>query len=161
MTVVTRFAPSPTGFLHIGGARTALFNWLFSRHHGGKFLLRIEDTDRARSSEAAVQAILDGLSWLGLHWDGEPLSQFSRRERHAQVALKLLEMGHAYRCYCTPAELAAMRERALAEGRTIRYEGTWRDRDPAEAPQGAPYAIRLRATSSRARSGWPTPSLTT
>jgi glutamyl-tRNA synthetase len=145
MTVVTRFAPSPTGFLHIGGARTALFNWLFSRHHGGKFLLRIEDTDRARSSEAAVQAILDGLSWLGLHWDGEPLSQFSRRERHAQVALKLLEMGHAYRCYCTPAELAAMRERALAEGRTIRYEGTWRDRDPAEAPQGAPYAIRLRA----------------
>ncbi len=145
MTVVTRFAPSPTGFLHIGGARTALFNWLFSRHHGGRFLLRIEDTDRARSSEAAVRAILDGLSWLGLEWDGEPLSQFSRRERHAEVAQALLAKGHAYRCYCTPEELTAMRERALAEGRTIRYEGTWRDRDPGDAPKGAPYAIRLRA----------------
>jgi len=107
--------PSPTGFLHIGGARTALFNWLFSRHHGGKFLLRIEDTDRKRSTDEAVQAIFDGLRWLGLDWDGEPVYQFSRQNRHAEVAYQMLEAGHAYRCYCSQEELAAMRERARAE----------------------------------------------
>jgi glutamyl-tRNA synthetase len=109
MTVITRFAPSPTGYLHIGGARTALFSWLFARHHGGKFLLRIEDTDRARSTEEATAAILDGLSWLGLDWDGEAVSQFSRRERHAEVARELLAKGQAYYCYATPEELEAMR----------------------------------------------------
>ncbi|MDX9861040.1 MAG: glutamate--tRNA ligase [Rhodospirillales bacterium] len=145
MTVVTRFAPSPTGFLHVGGAHTALFNWLFARHHGGKFLLRIEDTDRARSTEEAVKAILDGLTWLGLDWDGEVVSQFSRVDRHAEVARQLVAKGKAYYCYCTPEELAAMREQAAAEGRFTGYDGRWRDRDPAEAPAGVAPAIRLKA----------------
>jgi len=121
--VVTRFAPSPTGFLHIGGARTALFNWLYARHTGGKFLLRIEDTDRARSTQAAIHAIIDGLKWLELDWEGEPWHQFSMAERHKQVAHQLLEEGKAYRCYSTPEELAAMRERATKEGRAPGYDG--------------------------------------
>ncbi|MEL0105745.1 MAG: glutamate--tRNA ligase [Rhodospirillaceae bacterium] len=145
MTVVTRFAPSPTGFLHIGGARTALFNWLYARHHGGKFLLRIEDTDRKRSTPEAVEAIYEGLSWLGLDWDGEAVSQFERAGRHREVAQALLEGGHAYRCYCSPEELTAMREKARAEGRPMRYDGTWRDRDPADAPAGVDPVIRLKA----------------
>ena len=119
MSVVVRFAPSPTGFLHIGGARTALFNWLFARHHGGNFLLRIEDTDRQRSTQEAVDAIIDGLSWLGLDWDGEIVMQFARAARHAEVARQLLAAGKAYHCYCTPDELEAMREKARAEGRSI------------------------------------------
>jgi len=148
--VVTRFAPSPTGFLHIGGARTALFNWLFAKGHagsgrGGRMLLRIEDTDRARSTEPAIAAILEGLLWLGLDWDGEPTSQFARIERHREVVEKLLAGGHAYRCYCSAEELEAMRARAIAEGRSLRYEGTWRDRDPADSPPGQPFAIRFRA----------------
>ena len=145
MTVIVRFAPSPTGFLHIGGARTALFNWLFARHHGGKFLLRIEDTDRVRSTPEAVSAIIDGLSWLGLQWDGEIVHQFARAARHAEVARQLIAAGRAYYCYCTPAELEAMREQARAEKRSIRYDGTWRDRDPSEAPPGIPPAVRLKA----------------
>ncbi len=145
MSVVTRFAPSPTGYLHIGGARTALFNWLFARHHGGKFLLRIEDTDRARSTEDAVAKILDGLQWLGLNWDGEAVSQFARRDRHAEIAHRLLAEGPAYRCYATPEELAEMRERQKAEGKPVRYDGRWRDRDPAEAPAGVAPVIRLKA----------------
>jgi glutamyl-tRNA synthetase len=145
MTVVVRFAPSPTGFLHIGGARTALFNWLFARHHGGKFLLRIEDTDRVRSTPEAVAAIIDGLDWLGLEWDGGIVHQFERAPRHAEIARQLLAAGHAYYCYCTPAELEAMRERARAEKRSVRYDGTWRDRDASEAPAGVAPAIRLKA----------------
>jgi glutamyl-tRNA synthetase len=145
MSVVVRFAPSPTGFLHIGSARTALFNWLFARHHGGKFLLRIEDTDRVRSTQEAVSAIIDGLRWLGLTWDGEVVHQFERAARHAEVARQLLAAGSAYYCYCTPEELEAMRERARAEKRSVRYDGTWRDRDPSEAPPGVQPAIRLRA----------------
>src|SRR5438876_970387 len=145
MTVIVRFAPSPTGFLHIGGARTALFNWLFARHHGGKFLLRIEDTDRVRSTPEAVTAIVDGLDWLGLAWDGEIVHQFERAARHAEIARRLLATGRAYYCYCTPAELEAMRERTRAEKRSVRYDGTWRDRDPAEAPPGVPPVIRLKA----------------
>ena len=145
MTVVTRFAPSPTGFLHIGGARTALFNWLFARRHGGRFLLRIEDTDRRRSSEAAVAAIHDGLSWLGLDWDGEPVSQVSRLPRHVEAARRLLDEGKAYRCYATAGELAEMRERAKAEGRPVLYDGTWRDRGPGEAPAGVDPVIRFKA----------------
>ena len=143
--VVTRFAPSPTGFLHIGGARTALFNWLYARHFGGRFLLRIEDTDRARSSETAIAAILDGLGWLGIDWDDEPVFQFSRAARHADAAATLLAEGKAYHCYCTPAELTLMRETARREGRQPRYDGRWRDRDPAEAPPGVPPVIRLKA----------------
>jgi glutamyl-tRNA synthetase len=146
--VVTRFAPSPTGFLHIGGARTALFNWLFARGRGGRMLLRIEDTDRARSTEPAIAAILDGLTWLGLDWDGEPVSQYARGDRHREVVETLLAAGNAYRCYCTAQELEAMRARALAEGRSLRYEGAWRDRDPAEFPADRPYAIRFRAPDS-------------
>ena len=145
MTVIVRFAQSPTGFLHIGSARTALFNWLFARHHGGKFLLRIEDTDRARSTPEAVAAIIDALEWLGLFWDGEIVHQFARASRHAEIARQLLAAGHAYYCYCTPAELEAMRERARAEKRSVRYDGTWRDRDPSEAPPGVAPAIRLKA----------------
>lgn len=145
MSVVTRFAPSPTGFLHIGGARTALFNWLFTRHHGGQFHLRIEDTDRARSTGEAVDAIIDGLKWLGLDWDGEIVYQFARMQRHAEVAHQMLEAGHAYRCWATPEELAAMREAAMAERRPMLYDGRWRDRDPAEAPPGVAPAIRLKA----------------
>jgi glutamyl-tRNA synthetase len=145
VSVVTRFAPSPTGFLHIGGARTALFNWLFTRHHGGTFRLRIEDTDRARSTQAAVDAIYEGLRWLGLDWDGEAVSQAARGARHAEVAREMLAKGHAYHCYCSPEELAAMREKARVEKRPMRYEGTWRDRDPAEAPAGVAPVIRLKA----------------
>ncbi|WP_030538574.1 glutamate--tRNA ligase [Sphingobium sp. DC-2] len=143
--VVTRFAPSPTGFLHIGGARTALFNWLFARHHGGKFLLRIEDTDRARSTEEAVAAIFDGLEWLGLTGDEPAIFQFERSARHAEVANQLLAQGDAYRCYATPEELAELREQQRAARQPMRYDGRWRDRDPAEAPAGAPYVIRLKA----------------
>ncbi len=145
MSVVTRFAPSPTGFLHIGGARTALFNYLYAKRHGGKFLLRIEDTDRARSTQAAVDAIIDGLSWLGLEWDGEPIYQFARAERHAEVARKLLAEGKAYYCYASPEELDAMRAEQKANGLPMRYDGRWRDRDPSEAPAGVPPVIRLKA----------------
>jgi glutamyl-tRNA synthetase len=144
-TVVTRFAPSPTGYLHIGGARTALFNWLYARHTKGTMLLRIEDTDRERSTEAATAAILDGLSWLGLHWEGEPISQFARGERHREVAEELVRTGKAYYAYETPAELDAMREKARAEGRPPRYDGSWRDRDPSEAPIGVKPVIRIKA----------------
>ncbi|WP_338466058.1 glutamate--tRNA ligase [Novosphingobium sp. ZN18A2] len=143
--VVTRFAPSPTGFLHIGGARTALFNWLFARHHGGKYLLRIEDTDRARSTEPAIAAIFDGLNWLGLGGDEEPVFQFARSDRHAQVAQQLLDAGQAYRCYLTPEELKARREKAQAERRPFRIESEWRDADPATWPEGAPYVVRIKA----------------
>ncbi|HSG36249.1 MAG TPA: glutamate--tRNA ligase family protein, partial [Paracoccaceae bacterium] len=128
--VVTRFAPSPTGALHIGGARTALFNWLFARGRGGKFLLRIEDTDRARSLPENTEKILDGLRWLGIDWDGEPISQFARMDRHAEVARQLLARGAAYLCYCTPEELQEMRENARAAGRSAVYDGRWRGRDP-------------------------------
>ena len=143
--VITRFAPSPTGYLHIGGARTALFNWLYAKHTGGTFLLRIEDTDRARSTEGAILAILDGLRWLELDWDGEPLYQFARAERHREVAEALLASGHAYRCYASAEELAAMREQARAEGRAPGYDGTWRHRDPSDAPPGIAPAIRFKA----------------
>ena len=143
--VVTRFAPSPTGFLHIGGARTALFNWLYARAKGGKMLLRIEDTDRQRSTPEAIDAILDGLSWLGLEWDGEPVYQHQRADRHRQVVDRLLGEGNAYKCYATPRELEQMRERARAQGRTAVYEGTWRDRDPADAPAGVDPVVRFKA----------------
>ena len=142
--VVTRFAPSPTGMLHIGGARTALFNWLYARGRGGRFVLRIEDTDRARSTPEATQAILDGLAWLGLDWDGEPVSQFARAERHAEVARALLESGHAYRCYASQEEIAAFREKARAEGRSTLFRSPWRD-TPPEAQPDAPHVIRLKA----------------
>jgi glutamyl-tRNA synthetase len=145
MTVVTRFAPSPTGFLHIGGGRTALFNWLYARHHGGKMLLRIEDTDRERSTKAAIDAIIDGLSWLGLGWDGDIVYQFSRAARHREVAEQLLAAGRAYYCYASPEELQAMRETARKEGRSKLYNGLWRDRDPSEAPAGVKPVIRLKA----------------
>jgi glutamyl-tRNA synthetase len=143
--VVTRFAPSPTGFLHIGGARTALFNWLYARGRGGKMLLRIEDTDRERSTAAAIDAILDGLKWLGLDWDGETVYQFSRSQRHREVVEGLLAAGRAYRCYASPEELAQMREKARSEGRAKLYDGRWRDRDPSEAPAGVKPVIRLKA----------------
>jgi len=143
--VVTRFAPSPTGFLHIGGARTALFNWLYARGRGGKFLLRIEDTDRARSTPEATQAILDGLVWLGLDHDGEAVSQAARADRHAQVAYQLLKTGRAYRCYATQEEIEAFREAARAEGRSTLYQSPWRDADPATHPEGAPHVIRIKA----------------
>lgn len=143
--VITRFAPSPTGYLHIGGARTALFNWLFARHHQGKFLLRIEDTDRERSTQAAVDAILQSMEWLGLDVDGEVVFQYARAPRHREVAYALLEAGHAYYCYCTPEELALMREKARLEGRPMGYNGFWRDRDPAEAPKDVKPVIRLKA----------------
>ena len=145
MTVVTRFAPSPTGFLHIGGARTALFNWLYARHHGGRFQLRIEDTDRERSTPEAVDAIIEGLGWLELDWDGETVFQSSRRPAHAATAEKLLAGGNAYHCYATPEELEAMRAQARAESRPMRYDGRWRDRDPAEAPAGVPPVVRFKA----------------
>jgi glutamyl-tRNA synthetase len=143
--VITRFAPSPTGFLHIGGARTALFNWLYARGRGGKMLLRIEDTDRERSTQAAIDAILDGLTWLGIEWDGEAIYQFARSARHRQVAEELLAVGHAYRCYATPEELTQMREAARREGRAKLYDGRWRDRDAGDAPPGIQPAIRLKA----------------
>jgi glutamyl-tRNA synthetase len=145
MTIRTRFAPSPTGLLHIGGVRTALFNYLFARHMGGEFLLRIEDTDKARSTPEAVQVILDGLEWLGLRSDGPAIYQSTREARHAEVARDLLAAGRAYYCYATPEELKEMREKAQAEGRPPRYDGRWRDRDPAEAPDGVKPAIRLKA----------------
>ena len=143
--VVTRFAPSPTGFLHIGGARTALFNWLFARHHGGRFLLRIEDTDRARSTEPAIAAILDGLRWLEIDWDGPEVYQFARAARHAEVVDAMLENCTAYRCYITQEELAAAREKAQAEKRPFKVESPWRDRDPEDGPAGKPFVVRLRA----------------
>ncbi len=142
--VVTRFAPSPTGFLHIGGARTALFNWLFARHHGGKALLRIEDTDRKRSTQEAIDKILEGLDWLGLDYDEPPVFQSERAERHAAVANALLEAGHAYKCFATPEELEAMRAEQRASKQPLRYDGRWRDRDPSEAPENAPYVVRLK-----------------
>jgi len=145
MSAIVRFAPSPTGFLHIGGARTALFNWLFAKHHGGTFRLRIEDTDRARSTQEAVDAIIDGMRWLELDWDGEIVFQSKQLTRHAEVARQLLAEGKAYYCFCTPQELEAMREKARAEGRSVRYDGTWRDRDPKTAPPGVPPVIRLKA----------------
>jgi glutamyl-tRNA synthetase len=143
--VVTRFAPSPTGFLHIGGVRTALFNWLYAHHHGGTYLLRIEDTDRERSTDAAIAAILDGLEWMGLAGNQPPVFQFARAARHAEVAQQLLAGGHAYRCYATPEDLQEMRDKARAEDRSMRYDGRWRDRDPAEAPPGVRPAVRLKA----------------
>src|SRR5215831_13935081 len=144
-TVVTRFAPSPTGFLHIGGARTALFNWLYARGRGGKMLLRIEDTDRERSTKAAIDAILDGLTWLGINWDGEAIYQFARSGRHREVAEQLLAQGNAYYCYASSEELTQMREAARREGRAKLYDGRWRDRDPGEAPPGVKPTIRLKA----------------
>jgi glutamyl-tRNA synthetase len=141
--VVTRFAPSPTGFLHIGGARTALFNYLYARHHGGEFRLRIEDTDRARSTEPAIAAILDGLTWLDFDWDGEVVYQFARAERHAEVARELLANGHAYRCYATAEELEEMRAQQRAAKQPMRYDGRWRDR--TDWPNDQPYVIRLKA----------------
>jgi len=143
--VVTRFAPSPTGYLHIGGARTALFNWLYARRHGGTMLLRIEDTDRERSTDAAIQAIIDGLHWLGVHWDGDPVHQYARAARHREVAESMVAAGRAYYCYASPQELDEMREKARAEGRPMRYDGRWRDRDPKDAPAGVRPVIRLRA----------------
>jgi glutamyl-tRNA synthetase len=145
MTVVTRFAPSPTGYLHIGGARTALFNWLFARHHGGKYLLRIEDTDRARSTQPAIEAIVDGLSWLGLGWDDEVIYQLERAGRHAEVARQMLAEGKAYYCYASPQELDEMRAAQKKAGLSMRYDGRWRDRDPKEAPAGVAPVIRLKA----------------
>jgi glutamyl-tRNA synthetase len=142
MGIVTRFAPSPTGYLHIGGARTALFNWLYARAKGGKFLLRIEDTDRARSTDEATQAIYDGLRWLGLDWDGDAFSQFARKDRHAEVAHAMLDNGHAYKCYATKQEIEAFR--ASPEGKYGSFQSPWRDADPATAPD-APFVIRLKA----------------
>ena len=143
--IVTRFAPSPTGFLHIGGARTALFNWLYAKRFGGTFLLRIEDTDRERSTAAAVDAILEGLSWLGLNWDGEAISQYARAGRHRGAAEQMLAAGQAYRCYASIEELEEMRQKARLEGKPMRYDGRWRDRDPEQAPPGVAPVIRLRA----------------
>ena len=143
--VITRFAPSPTGYLHIGGARTALFNFLYARHTGGKFLLRIEDTDLKRSTKEAVDAILEGLEWLGLYWDEEPISQASRRHRHVALVKKLIEESKAYYCYCSPEELAEMRNLAKTEGKSKFYDGRWRDRDPANSPSGVKPVIRLKS----------------
>ena len=148
MTVVTRFAPSPTGFLHIGGARTALFNWLLARHERGTFRLRIEDTDRQRSTTAAIDAIIDGMKWLGLDWDGEVLYQFARAARHAEVAKELLAKGQAYLCYASPEELEAMREAQRAAGKPIRYDGRWRDRPQSDARPNVPPVIRIKAPQS-------------
>ncbi|MES2903842.1 MAG: glutamate--tRNA ligase [Pseudomonadota bacterium] len=141
--VVTRFAPSPTGYLHIGGARTALFNWLFARHHGGQYLLRIEDTDKARSTQPAIDAILDGLTWLGIEGDGEPWFQSQFEARHAEVAHQLIKVGHAYRCYLTTEELTARREAAQAERKPFRIDSEWRDR--TDAPEGQPFVVRIKA----------------
>jgi len=144
-TVVTRFAPSPTGFLHIGGGRTALFNWLYARGRNGRMLLRIEDTDRERSTSAAIDAILEGLRWLGLDWDGEAVHQFARAARHREVAEALLASGHAYLCYASAAELEEMREAARRESRSMRYDGRWRDRDASQVPPGIKPVIRFKA----------------
>lgn len=143
-SVVTRFAPSPTGYLHIGGARTALFNWLFARHHGGRALLRIEDTDAKRSTQDAIDKIIEGLTWLGLDYDEEPVFQSHRADRHAEVARQLLDAGHAYKCFATTEELEAMRAEQRANKQPQRYDGRWRDRDPSTAPTGAPFVIRLK-----------------
>ena len=145
MTVVTRFAPSPTGFLHIGSARTALFNWLFTRHHGGKFLLRIEDTDRVRSTQAAVDALIQGLTWLGLDWDDDIVMQFARASHHAEIAHHMVQLGKAYYCYCSPAEVEAMREQARAEGKSPRYNGRCRDRATHTIPADIKPVVRLRS----------------
>ena len=145
---VLRFAPSPTGYLHIGGARTALFNWLYARHTGGKFLLRIEDTDRQRSTSEAIAAILTGLAWLGLDWDGEPVYQFARLGRHREVAEQLLAAGNAYRCYATAEELEEMRAKQRATGQPIRYDGRWRDRPESDAPKDTPFVVRIRAAQT-------------
>ena len=142
---VLRFAPSPTGYLHLGNARTALFNWLYARHTGGTFLLRIEDTDRERSTDEAVATILNGLEWLGLNWDGQTVYQFARSGRHRQIAEQLLAQGLAYRCYATPQELDEMRQQQRAAGKPVRYDGRWRDRDPSEAPAKAAFVVRLKA----------------
>lgn len=142
--IVTRFAPSPTGFLHIGGARTALFNWLLARHYDGKFVLRIEDTDRERSTQEAVDAIFNGLKWLGIIWDEEPVFQFSRINHHVNLAKQLVEQGKAYYCYCSPEELKQMREEALAKGLSPKYNGMWRDRGPKDAPKDVKPVIRLK-----------------
>jgi len=144
MTVVTRFAPSPTGTLHIGGARTALFNWLYARARGGKFLLRIEDTDRARSTPEATEAIFGGLSWLGLDHDGDAVSQFERADRHAEVAMQLLDQGAAYKCFATQEEIAAFKDAAKSEGKSTLYLSPWRDTAPEDHPD-APYVVRLKA----------------
>ncbi len=144
-TVVTRFPPSPTGFLHIGGARTALFNWLYAKANGGKMVLRIEDTDRERSTQEAVDAILDGMNWLELDWDGEPVSQASRIDRHIEVANQLLANGKAYQCYCSPQELQEMRDKAKQAGQPIRYDGTWRDRPQSDAPKDIKPVLRFKA----------------
>ncbi len=145
MTVRTRFAPSPTGLLHIGNARAALFNYLYAKHYHGEFLLRIEDTDRERSTQQAVDVILDGLAWMGLIPDKPPVYQSTRIKRHQEIALHLLETGKAYKCFCTPEELAEMRTKAKVEGKPPRYNGYWRDRDPSEAPPNTPYTIRIKA----------------
>ncbi|MEE8517277.1 MAG: glutamate--tRNA ligase [Alphaproteobacteria bacterium] len=147
MDIVTRFAPSPTGYLHIGGARTALFNWLYAHHHGGRFLVRIEDTDRKRSTTDAIDAIIDGLKWLGLEGEDGPVFQSQRAQRHREAANSLLAEDKAYKCYCSPEELEEMRAVARAEGRTALYDGRWRDRDPADAPPGVSPVIRLKAPS--------------
>src|SRR6201994_5025488 len=144
-SIVTRFAPSPTGFLHIGGARTALFNWLYARGRGGKMLLRIEDTDRERSTKEAIDAILDGLRWLELDWDGDVIYQFSRAARHREVAEQLLADGKAYRCYATAEELTEMREAQKAAKQPLRYDGRWRDKAPGPEQDGKPYVVRLKA----------------
>jgi glutamyl-tRNA synthetase len=148
--VITRFAPSPTGYLHIGSARTALFNFLYARHHGGQFLLRVEDTDRVRSTEAATQAILDGMGWLGLDHDGEVVYQFARAARHSEVAYQLLQSGHAYKCFATSEELEAMRAEQREKKLPLRYDGRWRDRNPTEAPEGAPFVLRIKAPQTGA-----------
>lgn len=146
--IITRFAPSPTGFLHIGGARTALFNWVFAQKHGGEMLLRIEDTDRSRSSDAAIDAIKDGLSWLGLNWSGKAISQYENKKRHADVANELVAKGQAYYCYCSAEELTQMRETARAEGRPPRYDGKWRDANPSDAPEGILPVIRIKVPTT-------------
>jgi glutamyl-tRNA synthetase len=145
---VLRFAPSPTGYLHIGGARTALFNWLYARHTGGKFLLRIEDTDRERSTPEAVAAIFNGLAWMGLDWDEEPIFQFARAGRHREVVQQMLAEGHAYRCYATPQELDQMRSEQKAKGVSVRYDGRWRNREPGPEQHNMPYVVRLKAPQS-------------
>lgn len=146
--IVTRFAPSPTGFLHLGSARTALFNWLYARRLGGQFLLRIEDTDRARSTQEAIDVILEGMTWLGLDWDGDVVYQSSRASRHSEIAKQLIDIGHAYYCYATPQELEEMRRIAESEKRSPKYDGRWRDRDPSEAPEGVKPVVRLKATQT-------------
>ena len=144
MTIVTRFQPSPTGSLHIGSARTALFNWLYARHHGGKFILRIEDTDRKRSTAEAVESIFDGLNWLDLNWDGDATFQTANLERHTEVVRQLLESGQAYKCYCTPEELAKMRENAKINGKHVFYDRRWRDRAPRNEPSDIAPVVRIK-----------------